>query len=170
MRLSDAIRRGMRVLRQPDEEFSKIPERKFEEDLTDYLWLLIMVGVLAGIAILALWLGRALFYDLIREVNVHYVRALNYALGGMTATTFFYLFAGTFLLFFLSLLLRPFTGSAKYTQELQGLFYALSPILLFGWVLPAIPGLLLWSVVLYAFGLKRLRAMSIEKGSIKERE
>ena len=95
----------------------------------------------------------------------------NYSLGITTALIFFYLFAGTFILFIVSLITGAFVRSVKYVDLLKIFFYALSPLLLFGWI-PFLPQAhIIWSLFLFVIGVKVMKKHAkIRKTSIEHRD
>jgi len=170
MALTRTIRQWSVILSDPVAAFSSLKKRTFEETLSEYLILLICTSMLAGITYFLMSIGRAAYYQLALHADVQYWRLANYAFGGTTATLFFYFFAGTFLLFIASMLLAPLGKSIKYTRRLAVLFYALTPILMFGWVTALVPALIIWSTVLYITGIKLMREDKIKKGTLRDRQ
>ncbi len=165
-----AIKRGLRILSSPREEFENLNKRTFESVVADYMTLLVIVAVLAGLSGLLYSVFRALYLDLSLDVSIQYFRMINYAAGRSMSLLFFYLFAGTFLLFFISLILKPFLHKMKYTSLLKILFYSLTPFLLFSWFyLNPLPWGL-WSIFLLAVGIKTHKDIKIKEDSIQKRE
>ena len=165
-----ALKAGIGILRAPHKEFSRLRERELETVLYRYLWMLLFLGIATAIFRVAYYVGRALFYDLIRELDVQYWRLLNYGAGEAVAALFFTLFAGTFILFAISMIIGPFV-KVKYIELLKLLFVALTPVLLFGWFSIALPGLFVWTFILLITGTQTLmHAEDRIKGTIKQRE
>ena len=154
-------------------QFLKNPimkQQSFETSLRDYLYLLIVVSIIAGTLYFLISIGRAAYYDIFLDATVQYLRLLNYAAGAMMAILFFYFFAGTFLLFILSMFLLPIYKKAKYTKLLTVIFLALSPVLLFGWIPILLPGLFVWSIVLFIARTRFLIPENAAKGTLRDRQ
>ena len=166
-----ALRQAVRILQAPEQEFRRIPGRTLEAIVVDYLALLVVCAAMAFVVSLAFSMGRAVYLDRVMLVDVYYWRMFNYAAGTAVSLFFFYIFAGTFLAFLASLLVRPFMRGLKYTAQLAVLLYAFSPLLLFSWIPALNPGLLVWAGVLLAFGLRQASsARTAVKNTIAERE
>lgn len=168
--IKEAIKRGIRILSNPKKEFENLNSRTFESVVGDYMQLLVLVAVLAGFASFLYSLVRAIYLDFFLNVDLHYLNMLNYSLGRSTSLLFFYLFAGTFLLFFLSLILKPPFHIVKYISLLKILFYSLTPFLLFSWIFPNPLPLLIWSVFLLAIGIRNHKSFHIKEDSIHKRD
>jgi hypothetical protein len=167
------VKRAIKILANPDVEFKKLSTRTFEDILSDYLWLLLGVAMLAASASFIFFLGKAFYLEKFALIDVDYVRMLNYSVGRSTSLAFLYVFIGTFGLFFLSLLLRIFV-KIKYTTMLSIIFYSMSPILLFGWIPIANFALGIWSLFLFIIGVRIKSQKSSQRihdsGSIQQRE
>lgn len=165
------VKKGLRVLSNPKNGVSKLSKIPFENTLVDYLQLLLFFGIISAVANLVYSVVKALYLDLFTLVEVQYLRVINYSFGRSMSLLLFYLFAGTFIVFFISLMLKPFTKKIKYTLLLQLLFYSLTPILLFGWVYYFVPGLVIWSIYLLVLGIRQLKSQpKVSKSSINQRE
>ncbi len=169
--MEDIILRGLRLLANPEKAFGGLGEKTLEENLSDYLKLLLIGGVLAGIAQFLLGGGRALYFDLTTTMSIGYPLLLNYLLGRAVSILFFYLFAGTFLMFFLSIILGMFVRGVKYTTLVRILIAAAYPLLLFGW-LPFTQGsLAVWSAFLFVLGVRAYRGVKhASRDSINQRD
>ncbi|MCH8067418.1 MAG: YIP1 family protein [Nanoarchaeota archaeon] len=164
------IKRSLRILSSPKKEFEDLNKRTFESVVGDYTTLLVTVAILAGLLSLIYSVARAVYFDMFLDISIQYVRMINYSIGRSTSLLFFYLFAGTFLLFFLSMVLRPFLKRMKYTSLLKILFYSLTPLLLFSWFLFNPLPLGIWSLFLLITGIKTYKIEHIKKNSIKKRD
>jgi len=164
------IKRGISILANPKEEFLKLNKRTLESVVGDYAILLAIVAVLAGASKLIYSIFNALYLDMSLDVSIQYGRMINYSIGMSTSLLFFYLFAGTFLLFSLSFLLKLFLRKIRYTSLMKILFYSLTPFLLFSWLLPNPLPLALWSIFLFVTGIRTYRDEKIQKNSIRKRE
>jgi len=108
--------------------------------------------------------------DLFLNIDINYWRMINYAFGVGASIIFFYIFAGTFLIFFISIILKPFFRKMKYVDLLRLLFYSSTPILLFAWLqFNALP-LVIWSIFLFITGIKSYKSITIKKHSIQRRD
>jgi len=169
MPLVKNVREWYRILIEPRTAFTALEKKPFEKTLVEYLYLLIVCAVVAGIFSIVVMLLKAVYYDFLMGAEVRYLRLVNYAFGRGTSLLFLYAFSGTIILFFVSLLLRLFTGKIKYVRLLSTLFYSLAPILLFGWLYPIVLPLFVWSLILFIEGL-RPRSGHRVKGSISQRD
>ncbi len=79
---------------------------------------------------------------------------INYSFGTATGMSFFYIFAGTFLFFFISLIVKIFTRKMKYMDLLRLMFYSVTPFLIFGWIPIPMAALAIWCLFLLIKGYK----------------
>lgn len=165
-----AIRRALGILSNPKKEFENINKRTFESIIADYMVLLVTVAVLAGLSSFIYSIAMVSYLDMSSDINVQYLRMINYSAGRSTSLLFFYLFGGTFLLFFLSVILRFSLRKMKYIPLLKILFYSLTPFLLFGWFLPNPLPLGIWSIFLFVTGIKMHKSEHVKRDSIKKRD
>lgn len=163
------IKRGFNILSSPKEEFSKLSKITFEDVLGYYMSMLIGLAFVSGVFSFLFSVGQAAYFDLFLNVDIQYQRMLNYSLGKSTSLVFFYLFAGTFILFVLSIILKPLFTRVKYMDMLKIIFYSLSPFLIFGWLPFSILPLFVWCIFLFITGVKFYRAGHIIKGSLSQR-
>ncbi len=169
MKLKKAIAKGFGILSDPSQEFEEINKRTFEEVLEDYIKLLLFSGLLAGIVTFIYILIRAAYLNLFKGMAIDYWRLINYSAGTSGSIFFFYLFAGTFLFFILSILIKAFVKGVKYTRFVALMFYSLTPVLFFGWLSARIiPPLFIWSAFLLAAGVKKENERANEKEATKE--
>lgn len=155
----------------PMENLSYYRRKNFEQSLYEYLQLLILLAVVAGALSLIVQLAKAVYLDVFLTVNIQYLRMMNYALGRATSVIFFYLFAGIFFQFIVSLIALAFTRKQKMVHIMQVQFLASTPLLLFGWLFILAPSLLLWSLFLLVMLLRaRPFSMHINKTSIDQRD
>ncbi len=164
------IKRGFNILLNPNKEFKNISKIKFEEAVADYFKLLVSVAIVAGIANFIIALIKAAFLDITLNIDIQYLRMINYSIGRATSLVFFYIFAGTFILFFVSIILRIFIRKVKYVDLFRILFYSLMPLLLFGWLPFNQVPLLIWCSFLLAIALRQHRSVKVKKGSINQRD
>lgn len=168
--LIKSIKRGSRLLIDPQKGLEQLNKLSFESVVGNYMWLLIAVAIAASITNLLFSVGKAVFYDLSVNIDIQYWRMLNYSLGRAFSLLFFYIFAGTFLIFFISMLLRPFFRKIKYTDFLRIISYSLTPLLLFAWLpFNQIP-LVIWSIFLFVFVIRSYKSIEVKKGSVQQRD
>ena len=129
-------------------------KKQFEIVLDIYLRLLIKLSILTGIVILLIDVIRSAYYTLFNIANVDLWRMINYSFGTATGMAFFYIFAGTFGFFFLSLILKLLTPKMKYLDLFRLMFYSIMPFLLFGWLPLPMAALLIWCIFLFVKGIK----------------
>lgn len=152
--LLGAVKRGFSVLVNPEREIKALKGRTFEDVLGDYITLLAASALLAGIASLLYSFGNAIYLELFRGVDIYYWRLVNYSLGNVVSLTFFYFFAGTAILFFISMLLKSIFRRLNYIHLLEILFYSSTPVLLFGWIPVLAPALIIWAVFLFVTSIR----------------
>ncbi len=170
--VSATIRQWGSILAHPQDAYRDIPGRKFEKVVEEYMIMLILVAAAAAVASFLYALGNALYLNIAYVVDIQYLRMMNYALGRATSLLFFYFFAGTFLIFFISLVLRPFFRHVKYTQLITMLLYAASPLLLFGWLPISLVAFFIWCVAIFVIGARAMprREQKVRKDSIAQRD
>lgn len=164
------IKAGIRVLLNPKKEFESLNKKSLETLVWDYLVMLVAAGILAGIFNLIYSLLRALYLNIFMDVSINYLRMMNYSVGRSVSLLFLYLFAGTFLLFFASLVIRTFCRKIKYASLFKILFYSTTPLLMFGWFFANPFPLGIWSIFLFVVGIKTHKYVKISKDSIHMRE
>lgn len=168
--IAEPIKNGLRILSSPKERFEELNGRTLESVVWDYLILLITSAIATGIFSLAYSIIWAIYLDIFVNVDIQYIRMINYSLGRSTSLIFLYLFLGTFLLFFISLIIKPFLRKIKYASLLKILFYSLTPLLLFSWIIPNPIPLGIWGLFLLAVGVKSYKPLEIKKDSIQKRD
>ncbi len=121
------------------------------------------MGLFNAILSLIYDLLRAVYFKLFKMIDIKFLRLFNYSLGKSVGIFLFYLFAGTFLLFLISIIALIFTKKRKYIELLRILFYAVTPVYLFYWLSPTIIPLLIWALFLYFQGLSELKIIKKTK-------
>lgn len=164
------IKDRFKLIGNPKEYFLDFDKDTFEKQLSDYLKLLILTGILAGISITIFNTIRGFYFLYVDKINVDIWRMLNYSVGNGVAVVFFALFCGTILLFVIATILRPFLKKLKFIKILQLMMYSLSPLLLFGWIPALSLSLLIWCVFIFCIGYKNIKLEHVKKDSIKQRE
>jgi len=168
-RLSAIVRVWSTVLYDPLAAFTALKSRSLEQVLGDYLLLLLCSGALGAVFYLLTSVGRAVYYHFVLGAQVEYIRLLNYAGGAAMAIFMLFLFAGTFLLFFIVLVLRLFFRQGSFVEFLRIALYSLSPVLLFGWVLPVVLAMFVWAAVLLVSYRQTFVHMETRRGSLRDR-
>lgn len=154
MLAKNAITSGFSILSYPTFAFRDLKKRTLEQVLGDYIKLVLLSGLLAGVVTFLYAIGRAVYLEIVRDVTVNFWRLANYYSGIAVGTFFFYLFAGTFIFFIVSVVANLFTP-APYTRVVMVLCYALTPVLLFGWLSSRLAAaLLIWAGFLLIVGLR----------------
>ena len=148
------INQAIRILKNPEKEFGELSRRPLESLVGDYMRLLIAVSIAAGLFNFLFSFSKSAYLDLFANIDVQYLRMLNYSIGRSVSIIFFYVFSGTFLLFVFSAILKPFFRRIKYTNFLGLILYSMSPLLLFGWIASSQIPLGIWSLFLFAAGIK----------------
>lgn len=166
----EQIKRGFRILLSPNKEFKILSKRTLEQVIKDYIFLLISVAIIAATVNFLFLLLKAVYLDLFVNIEIEYFRMINYSLARSGSLLFFYLFAGSFLMFFVTAILRPFFRKIKYADLFKILFYAFTPILLFSWMqFNPIP-LFIWGLFLFIAGLRNHKHFQVKKDSINQRD
>lgn len=168
--ISDQIKRGFRILLNPNEEFKALSKRTLEQVIKDYIFLLVSVAIFAATVNFIFLLLKAVYLDLFVNIEIEYFRMINYSLARSGSLLFFYLFAGSFLMFFLSAILRVFFRKIKYADIFKIIFYALTPVLLFSWMQFNPAPLFIWGLFLFIVGLRNYRHFQVKKDSINQRD
>jgi len=160
MKLRACLRKSFSILAKSQYELLRLQKRSLEEVLEQYFKLLLVSGLLASVMNFVWMLLTATYYKIVSNVTIDYGRLLNYGLSLSAGIFFFYLFAGTFILGTLSLLLTPFLRH-KYTEVVKVLVTSMTPVLLFGWIAQrVVTPLLIWSLYLAVIGLIKRKSVS----------
>ncbi|MBU0757593.1 MAG: hypothetical protein KKF44_05990 [Nanoarchaeota archaeon] len=152
------IKRAIMVLSDPKSSFKDMKSKSFEDILGDYMILLLICAGLAFGVNVVFGFIKSIYFDIFSNVEINYLNVLNYGFGIGFAMFFFYLFAGTFIVFFLSIILNPMFRKIKYYDLLKILFYALTPLILFSWFPVFVPSLIIWSIFLFLEGVSSYRS------------
>lgn len=147
------FKKGIYILLNSDETAFELPNRTFEDVLSDYLVLLLSCGILSVLFEFLYSIGFVVFFDLTKNMDVSYLKVINYSLGNSVSSFFLYIFCGTFLMFFLSLILFVFLKKVKYMNVFKVLLFSFTPVLLFGWIRVLFLGLLVWAFFLFFKGI-----------------
>lgn len=164
------IKKRFSFLLNPQKGFKELKNSSFESSVSEYLKLLGLLVLVVGAYNFIFNILKAIYFDLFLDLEIKYWFMLNYALGKTTSLMFFYLFAGTFVLFFISMLLKPFFRKIKYIYLLQILLFSLTPLLFFGWISIFVHSLLIWSLFLFYVGIKSVDKSKVSKNSINQRD
>lgn len=163
------IKRGFAILSDPRKEFEEIDNHTLEEIAAYYMVMLVLVAIAAGLVSFLFSIIKTAYFDLTLNLDVNYLRMINYSLGMSTSVTFFYIFAGTFLVFIASVVLKFLFPRIVYTVLLKILLYSLSPLLVFGWIPYSPFALVVWSGFLFISATKSYKPKAIKKTSISQR-
>ena len=164
------IKLGFRILSNPEKEFSQLGKFTFEQVLGYYMLLLLTVAAAAGSFNFLFSLGKAVYYNLTLSIDIQYMRMINYTIGRSFSIIFLYLFAGTFLLFFIIIALKIFFRKISYTNLLKIIFYSATPLLMLSWLPSSKIATGIWSIILFMCGVRSFKSDSPKKGSIRQRE
>ncbi|MBW2992582.1 YIP1 family protein [Candidatus Woesearchaeota archaeon] len=164
------IRKRIELLKNPEKGFKELRNLTLERAVSEYLKLLILVGVLAALYVFVSNIAKTFYLDLFQGLEIKYWFMLNYLMGKTVSAIFFYFFAGTFIMFFVSVILNPFFRNIKYPYLLKIVFYSLTPLLLFGWIIFLVPSLFVWSIFLFVIGVRSSKGLKVSRDSIQNRE
>lgn len=170
MQLKRPIKENIKDLINPERGMRRRLKRSFEQNLNTYLTSLVIVAVMAGLFTFLFRLGRSLVLSLMRDIDVHYWRMINYTTGHAVSMLFLYLFVGTVVLFIITYLTWSFTKDLKYVKVIDVFFFAMTPLLLFGWIPFLAPSLMVWAAFLVFVGLRVQKGHRVAKGSLEERD
>lgn len=153
MTFKKGFKRGWTILANTDRAFEELPGRSLEEVIEEYMKVLLVMGIVAGVFSLIAAFAEAAYLDVFRGVTVDYLRLANYSLSFAAGRFFVYLFGGTFGLGFVSLIVKLIVPRVPYKHVMAILLYSALPVLLLGWITSTlIPALLLWSLFLLIRG------------------
>jgi hypothetical protein len=164
MGLKRAVGQAFRVLSNPETEFTGLCKRTLEDVIEDYIKMLLAAGVLAGMMNFIYQFLMAGYLSLFKGIKINYWNLANYSAGTSLSIFFFYLFAGTFLLFVLTVILKILVRRIRYTSLVSITIYSLTPIIVFGWLILTLSAvLLIWSAFLLVNGVAVVRRVEEEK-------
>lgn len=153
MKYKERIQNGIKLLANPKDGFIQMQKRTFEDVLEDYMKLLLLSGILAGLLSLIINVATALYLDYFKNITIDYYRLWNYSFGTTTNIFFLYIFIGTLIVSFIGFIVKIFS-KLKYVKSMSILLYSLTPVLLFGWISGfASLALLIWSTFLVFSGV-----------------
>jgi hypothetical protein len=164
------ITEGIQLLKNPEKGFIFLNKKTLEYVVGAYLRLLLVIAFVAGAVNLLFSLGRTLFFDLTRTLEVDYAVIINYRMVESFSLIFSYLMVGTFLMFIISTIIKIFYKKLKYTELLKIMLYSTYPLLLFSFVPYIAISLLIWSIFIFSIGMKMHKSHKISKDSIKQRD
>jgi phosphoglycerol transferase MdoB-like AlkP superfamily enzyme len=164
------IKGAVNVLKNSESEFKALNEKTLEEIVFNYVKLLVFIAIVAGAVNMVISFVRVLYLDIFLRVGVNYLTFLNYVFGQSSAIMIIYIMSGTFLLYFVSLILNLFFRRIKYTELLKKILYSLTPVLVFGWTPYIALSLLIYSVFLFIMAIKVHQYKVVDKKSIDQRD
>jgi len=136
-------------LTNPSTSYKRVIKGTLEEFLGDYMKMLLMVGVLGGLAVVIWQFIYAGYLSVFKGVSINFLRLANYYSGIAVGTFFFWLFAGTVIMFLAVIIIRIFIHE-KIAQGVMRLCFSLAPVFVFGWInIRLVPALIIWTIVIY---------------------
>ena len=168
--IKNLIKKGIIVLKNPAEEFKLLEKKQLEEVVGNYLILLLLLSLVAALFNFVFVLGKVAYFTITSKIDVDYLLMLNYDLAESLAIASSYILSGTFLMFFISIILKVFFRRIKYTDLLKIMLYSAYPLLLFCWMPILAFSLLIWAVFLFFVGVKLHKSSRILSGSISQRD
>jgi hypothetical protein len=162
------VREAWRKLRDPREAVEQLSVHSLETMLAHHGKLVVLSGILSGLASIVWALLRAAYLDFGRHIEIEYLRLINYYSGIAFGTFLFYIFAGTFLLFLVTVLVRIFIRDIPYWTLVKIFCIAFIPLALFGWISKLfVPGLLVWFAYLAVSGIRVARELTRKRSDPK---
>ena len=164
------VKQGIEFLKNPSQEFALLQKRQLENVISHYLMLLLALSVVAALFNLVFVLGRVFYFSMVRKLEISYLALLNYTGVESLGIAFSYILSGTFLVFLISIAIKPFFKRINYTEFLKIILSSAYPILLYGWTPYLAFSLAVWSVFLFFVGIRRYKPSKPLAGSIKQRD
>jgi len=169
--LRNALSFYFEFLVSPKQAFLDINKKTLEDVVHDYLFLLLCFGILAGVSSIVINLAKAIYVNFFLHATVQYFRMLNYTIGRGVTTTFFFIFAGTFLLFVATIIILFFIRGIKYTEICKIAMGSMAPAIFFGWLQISPIVFVVWSTVLIIIGInEQKKNRKIRRDSIENRD
>ena len=166
MSIKTAIVQAFRILYNPEKEFENLEKRSLESVVEDYLKLILLTGLVAGIIAFLVIVISSAYLDIFKGITINYLHLLNYAGGILSSTFFFYLFSGTFIFFILTVIIWLFVRKIKYFELIGILCYAFTPIIIFSWIsVKTIFPLVVWSLFLLITGIIKHHQLRANKNT-----
>ncbi len=152
--LKEPIKEAIDVMSFPGKSFGKASKVSFEKSLGNHM-LRVLIAGFSGLGFNLLFgLIRALYFQIFFSADVNYWNVVNYSLGMGISIFFFFVFAGSFILFAVALLLRPFNRKLKFIEHIKIVIMSSSPVVLLGWIPALAPSAGIWSLLLFFIGKK----------------
>lgn len=143
------ILRALTFLADGKEGIRHERKRPVEDIMGDHVKFVFIMSVFASLVSTIVTFATAAYLAKFRAVAVDYSRLLNYSISIIGGTISFYFFAGTFLLFLISIILTLFIR-IKYFELLRYLCLAYIPIISFAWINPQfVYALLPWGLIVF---------------------
>ncbi len=152
--VKDKIIQAFRILISPQKEFQALKLRSLESVAAHHTVLLLMSGLFAFSATILFYILRGVYYGVFFNADILYLRVLNYSFGIGIALFYLFLFGGTFGLFFLAAIIKPFFGKLKFTELIKIILYSATPVLVFAWLPLSQYMLFIWGMFLFVVGIK----------------
>ena len=163
------IIKGLGILSNPETAFCELENSTLEYVVSYYMTLLVASSIASGLANFIFSLLKSAYLSIFLNANVNYWTLINYLLGVSVLLVFLYIFTGTFILFLISIALKPFFYKIRYVNLLKILLLSLTPFLLFVWIPFSPYPLIIWSSFLFAVGIKSHKITDIKRDSIRQR-
>lgn len=148
------IKFALSIINSPESELKAAGAKSLDEILGNYISLLLISALLSGISIFFLAVLKAIYFDFFLAASIDYMAVLNYSLGLGLSLFFFFIFAGTMLIFLLSVILKMLYSKKGYVLILKIMMCSAMPLLLFGWIPVFGFSFLIWSVYLFLLGIR----------------
>ena len=145
----DSIKTAINILWDPKSAFQDLDNKTLEEVIAYYIRMLLLAAIVAGVFNIIFSFLRSTYLELFVNIDINYLIMINYVIGRSSSIIFLFLFVGTFIMFFISFLLKVIFRKIKYTDILKGLMYSLTPMLLFGWIVLIPIPFIIWSLFLF---------------------
>ena len=141
------VRHHWRIALSPEHADRCLDEHLFDDDLSRFLRMLFVSGILAALFQFIMTMSFA-FITLVRSGStIDWWPLINVSSALAAGGFFFMLFTGTVVLFVLALILHLLL-SRKLIRIMHAIVLASSPLVLFAWIPILAPGVALWSFVL----------------------
>jgi len=164
------VKFAVKIASSPEKIFSEIHKKTFDGALYFYVKMLIFSALAAAVWSFVFSMLKAAYYQAFLNAGVQYLRLMNYSLGKSVSISFLFVFAGTFLLFPIASMFKPFFRDIPYLDYLKIVIYSTAPILLFGWISFSLIPLFIWVLFIFFVGVKSYKADFSKKGTIRQRD
>ena len=164
------IKFALKIAANPEKVFSDIHKKSFDDVLYFYVKMLIYSAFVAAVWSFVFSILKAVYYEVFLNAGIQYLRRINYSLGESVSIAFLFVFIGSFMLFPIASIFKPLFRKINYLDYLKIVVFSTAPILLFGWITFSIFALVMWSIFIFAVGIKSYKKDYSKKGTIRERD